>query len=251
MLLSEAEGAGALGQALATDTDWSLVKLTPANLGLLSNQLAPHQADGRVRMFVVGGEELRWEQLRFWQQHAASTRVINEYGPTETVVGCCVYEAGSEVGAETRQEIGVPIGRPVANTRLYVLNRDWQPVPIGVSGELWIGGLGVARGYLERPELTAAVFVPDPFSGEAGGRLYRTGDLARYRPDGVLEYLGRIDHQVKLRGFRIELGEVEAALTRADGVRQAVALMRELAPGDKRLVAYVVPEVGSGGVVLD
>ncbi len=239
VLLPEAEGAGALGQALATDTDWSLVKLTPANLGLLSNQLSPQQAAGRVRMFVVGGEELRWEQLRFWQQHAASTRVINEYGPTETVVGCCVYEAGAESG----REAGVPIGRPVANTRLYVLNRDWQPVPIGVSGELWIGGLGVARGYLERPELTAAVFVPDSFSGEAGGRLYRTGDLARYRPDGVLEYLGRIDHQVKLRGFRIELGEVEAALTRADGVRQAVALMRELAPGDKRLVAYVVPEV--------
>ena len=248
VLLSEAEGAGALGHAIAQQTDWSLVKLTPANLELLSHQLPAEQAAGRVRMFVVGGEALHWEQLRFWQTHAASTRIVNEYGPTETVVGCCVYEADGEAAGDGRHESDVPIGRAVGNTRLYVLSGAMQPAPIGVSGELGISGAGVARGYLARPELTATVFVPDPFSPEPGARLYRTGDVARYRADGVLEYLGRNDQQVKIRGYRIELGEIEAALTQCESVRHAVVLLREDTPGDKRLVAYLVPD---GEVVID
>src|SRR5262249_26551089 len=152
--------------------------------------------------FVIGGEQLTAEQIAFWQEHAPETDLINEYGPTETVVGCCVYR----VGRGERSQGAVPIGRPIANTRLYVLDPRMQPVPVGVAGELYIGGLGVARGYWNRPALAAERFVPDPFGTEPGARLYRTGDLVRYRPDGNLEFLSRVDHQVKIRGFRIEPG---------------------------------------------
>ena len=166
--------------------------------------------------------------------------MINEYGPTETVVGCCVYRVPRD------QPISdpIPIGRPIANTRLYVANRNLEPVPVGVPGELYIGGAGVARGYLNRPGLTAERFIPDPFSAKPGGRLYRTGDLARWRPDGNLEYLGRLDHQVKVRGFRVEPAEIEEALARHPAVRETAVVGREDAPDDRRLVAYLTVAEG-------
>ncbi len=136
----------------------------------------------------------------------------------------------------------VPIGRPVANTQIYLLDPELQPVPIGVPGELHIGGVQVARGYLNREELTAEKFIGDPFSIEAGARLYKTGDLARYLPDGNILYLGRLDHQVKIRGNRIELGEIEATLSQHPSVREVVVVAHEYAPGDNRLAAYVVPK---------
>ena len=177
------------------------------------------------------------ESLHLWRDFAPGTRLINEYGPTETVVGCCVYE----VREDDPRHGSVPIGRPIANTQLYILDPNMNPVPPGVMGELYIGGAGVARGYLNRPELTQQKFLADPFSGRQGARLYRTGDLARYREDGTLEYLGRIDDQVKVRGYRVELGEIEATLAGHSGVKSCVVLAREDEPGDKQLVGYVVP----------
>ncbi|MEO7332035.1 MAG: amino acid adenylation domain-containing protein, partial [Minicystis sp.] len=237
-LLPEEPGVDGLADALRKGRDFSLVKLTPSHLEALSQQLAPEDVPGRVRALIIGGEALLGRHLAFFRAHSPSTRLINEYGPTETVVGCCIYE----VPAGPLPSAGVPIGRPIANTRLYVLDQHRVPVPVGVAGELYIGGAQVGRGYWRQPDLTAASFLQDTFSGKEGDRLYKTGDLCRYLPNGDLEYLGRIDHQVKVRGYRIELGEIEAALGRHHKVREAVVLAREDAPGEKRLVAYLVPQ---------
>ena len=234
-LLDEDLGIEQLSEALGRSRNYSLVKITPAHLRWLGDQVDPRDAAGRTRTFVIGGEQLTTEHVSFWRQHAPETTLINEYGPTETVVGCCVYRV------PCNQPISgpIPIGRPIANTRLYVANRNLEPVPVGVAGELYIGGAGVARGYLNRPGLTAERFIPDPFGVEPGARLYRTGDLARWRADGNLEYLGRVDRQVKVRGYRIELGEIEEALAQHPAVRETAVLAREDGTDDRRLVAYL------------
>jgi amino acid adenylation domain-containing protein len=239
-LLPDDQGVEALAAALRTATGYSLVKLTPAHLQALQLQLRPEQVAERTRTFVIGGEQLRAEAVAFWRQHAPNTLLVNEYGPTETVVGCCVYT----VTPETPSHGSIPIGRPIANTRLYILDRYLQPVPIGVAGELCIGGDGVARGYLNRPELTKERFIADPFSPESGTHLYRTGDFARYLPDGNIEFLGRRDDQVKVRGFRIELGEIESVLGRLPQVQEALVAPCGDDSGERRLVAYVVLKPG-------
>ena len=236
-LLPEDTAAQSLLEALQRQKGRSLVKITPAHLELLSLQLAPDQVANMTNVFVIGGENLLAEKLRLWRESAPTTRLINEYGPTETVVGCCVYQ----VQPGDPPNGSVPIGRPIDNTQLYVLDSDLKPVALGEMGELYIGGAGVARGYWNRPELTAERFLPDPFSGRPGARIYKSGDLARYRPDGILEYLGRADNQVKVRGYRIELGEIEAALATHPGVQSCAVLAREDEPGDRQLVGYVSP----------
>ena len=238
VLLPEEQGVEGLAATLRTHGDFSLVKITPSHLEVLNQMLARAELPGSARALIIGGEALTSETLQLWRTSAPEVRLINEYGPTETVVGCCVYE----VAAADPATGAVPIGRPIANTQIYLLDTYLRPVPVGVAGQLYIGGDGLARGYLGRPELTAERFVPDPFAPMPGARLYQTGDLARHRPDGQIEYLGRTDYQVKLRGFRIELGEIEAALWQHTGVREAVVVVREDVPGDTRLIAYIVPQ---------
>ena len=234
-VLPERLGIEALAESFCAANNWSLLKITPPHLELLAQQVPAERASGRTRAFIIGGENLTCDHVAFWRKHSPDTVLVNEYGPTEAVVGCCVYAVppGKEVAGV------LPIGRPIANTQLYVLDANLNPVPVGVEGELYIGGDGVARGYWNRPELTADRFIPDPFRAEPGARLYRTGDRVRFLPDGNLDCLGRIDHQVKIRGYRIELGEVESALREHPAIREAVAQVWEDTPGQKRLVAYL------------
>ena len=195
-----------------------------------------------LRRVVCSGEALS-PMLRDRFLDVLPIELHNFYGPTEAAI-----DVSASRCVRGSPQWTVPIGRPVANTQLYVLDESRSPVPIGVPGELHIGGVQVARGYLNRPQLTAERFVPDPFGKNGSSRLYRTGDLCRTLPDGQVEYLGRLDHQVKVRGFRIELGEIEATLERLPGVRQAVVVVREVSPGDEALVAYLT---AVAGVTLD
>jgi amino acid adenylation domain-containing protein len=187
---------------------------------------------GRKHLKVLCGGEMLPQELAAQLLDKGSS-VWNLYGPTETTIWSAIHQVVSRTAL-------VPVGRPIDNTQIFILDAHLELVPIGVAGELYIGGTGVARGYLNQPELSAESFVPSPFSEEPGARLYRTGDLARYRQDGTIECLGRIDHQVKVRGFRIELGEIEAALRQHPGVKETVVVALEVRAGDKRLVAYVV-----------
>ncbi|HEU0055532.1 MAG TPA: amino acid adenylation domain-containing protein, partial [Longimicrobium sp.] len=197
----------------------------------------------RLRFLLTGGESS--DPASFTRVLGESGTVIHCYGPTETTTFAITHEVRHvEDGARS-----IPLGRPIGNTRVYLLDPAGEPVPVGVAGELHIGGAGVARGYQGRAGLTAERFVPDPW-GEPGARLYRTGDLGRWLPDGTIEFLGRTDHQVKIRGFRIEPGEIEARLLEHPDVREAVVLVREDAPGDKRLVAYVAGDEAAGADVL-
>ncbi len=218
---------------------------TPSQLRLLLDGGLERSVEGPLARVLVGGEEIA---PGLWSRLGAAGEGLeyhNVYGPTE-----CTVDATSTrvVAGETES-----IGRPLGNVRVYLLDASHHAVPLGLAGEICIGGAGLARGYVGRPELTAERFIPDALSGEPGGRLYRTGDLGRHLPDGRLEFLGRIDHQVKLRGVRIELGEIESVLEQHARVRAAVALLREDRPGDRRLVGYVVPRsglAGSSGVPL-
>jgi amino acid adenylation domain-containing protein len=197
-----------------------------------------------LRLVVVGGEKAERRALQAWKRAGGTTgrRWLNTYGPTESTV----YSAAIVFDEATPFPAGeIPIGRPIANTQIYILDAQGGPVPVGVAGEIHVGGDGVARGYWNREALTQERFVRDPFSTDPQARMYRTGDLGRWLADGSIEYLGRNDFQVKIRGFRIELGEIEARLSACEGVREAVVLAREDVPGDKRLVAYVVPTTGA------
>jgi amino acid adenylation domain-containing protein len=211
--------------------------LPPFALPELATWLAENPGRSRLRRMLVGVEPIPETLLQAICERAPGLTVLNGYGPTETTVYSTLYPVPAQAGPERP----APIGWPIANTRAYVLDRHLRPTPAGAAGELCLGGAGVARGYLRRPGQTAERFVPDPFSPTGGARMYRTGDLARHNPDGSLQFMGRIDRQVKLRGFRIEPGEIEAALTERDEVAEAVVVVREDAPGERRLVAYVVP----------
>jgi len=246
------------------------LKIVPSHLATLLTSSASRSILPR-QCLVLGGEAASWDLIAKIQQHAPNCRILNHYGPTETTVGVLTYPVKSKQVSYNAKT--VPLGSPIANTQVYILDEKLQPVPIGISGELYIGGAGLARGYLNQPKLTAKKFISNPFKKaevrsmkdetenpihptlreaaiastsftlHPSERLYKTGDQARYLPDGNIEFLGRLDHQVKIRGFRIELGEIEATLIQHSGVKQAVVLAREDESGNQRLVAYIVPSV--------
>ncbi|MFL5539811.1 MAG: non-ribosomal peptide synthetase, partial [Longimicrobiaceae bacterium] len=233
--------AGLLGEQIrahGVTTLW----LTSAYFNLIADS-CPGILAG-VSQLMVGGEAVSVPHVTRVLELHPQLRVVNGYGPSECTVFAACYPVPKGFDAPA-----LPIGRPIGDRRVYLLDRRCEPVPVGVPGELCIGGPAVARGYLNRPGLTAERFVPDPF-GEPGSRLYRSGDLARWRADGTLEFVGRTDAQVKIRGFRIEPGEIEARLAERPGVHEAAVLVREDAPGEKRLVAYVVAEESVGADVL-
>jgi amino acid adenylation domain-containing protein len=217
---------------------------TPSHFYPLVSEVGGFRRLRSLRYVYLGGEPIDLTQLTPWLGHPlCHTRLVNTYGPTECADIAAYYilpevTAGAS-GAEPQADRSLPIGRPIPNTTLYILDPDLAPVPYGTVGELYIGGTGVGYGYVSRPSLTAEKFLPDPFSGQPGARFYRTGDMCRYLPDGNIAFLGRIDHQVKIRGYRIELGEIESILAQRPDVREVIVMAREDMPGDKRLVAYV------------
>lgn len=205
--------------------------------GLFNLMVDHHAAELKpLKQLLAGGDVLSPSHVRKFIDTNPGCKLINGYGPTENTTFTCCYRI-TEAGAGP-----VPIGRPIANSKVYILDAHLQPSPIGTVGELYIGGDGIARDYNNRPDLTAEKFIPNPFSQRQGARLFRSGDLARYLPDGNIEFIGRRDNQIKLRGFRIELGEIEANLIEHESVREAAVIAREDSPGDRRLVAYVVSD---------
>jgi amino acid adenylation domain-containing protein len=225
---------------LSSADQLSLLKVTPSHLLLMHSELlrSPELISkilGAVNLLVVGGEALNPDHVAFWRSISPSTRIINEYGPTEAAVGCCVYEVGADLPSHV-----IPIGRGITNARMYTLDRQMKLCSIGIDGELYIAGDGLARGYLGQPGLTAERFLPNPYSPKPGDRIYRTGDLGRWREDGQLEYLGRIDQQVKILGHRVELPDIEAALlTHPDVGSAAVLATKNHNSIEQILVAYV------------
>jgi acyl carrier protein len=229
--------------AAATPTDTTIagrirefdvthLQCTPTQGRLLVADASIREALPLLDRLMLGGEALP-AALAEEVRDDLGVSTTNMYGPTETTIWSTTHELSGE-------EAVIPIGRPIANTQIYILDDAMRPVPVGVPGDLYIGGDGVTRGYLNRPDLTAERFVPDPFRGGTA-RMYWTGDQARYRSDGTIDFLGRTDFQVKVRGYRIELGEIESALSAHPSIRDVVVLVREDEPGDKRIVAYAIP----------
>ncbi len=218
----------------------TIVTLPPSMLGVMPEEGLPE-----LHTIITAGEKCPGALAGIWGK---GRRFLNAYGPTETTVCASIYELGEKdvIGREGRgaNPENPPIGRPITNFQIYVLDGQMRPAAVGIAGELYIGGVGLGRGYLNRPEQTAERFIPHPFSEEVGARLYKSGDLVRRLSDGNVEYVGRIDHQVKVRGFRIELGEIEAVLRGREEIREVVVMAREDAPGERRLVAYLA--VGPG-----
>lgn len=220
--------------ALIAEQRITLVHFVPSMLHIFLESTARNDYPA-LKWVVCSGEALGYDlQTRFFARFPG-VELHNLYGPTEASIDVTAWRCEPQGARPT-----VPIGRPIANMQTYILDAYLQPVPVGVPGELYLGGVGLARGYFQRPDTTADHFLPDPFSQQPGARVYRTGDLVRYREDGAIEFLGRLDHQVKIRGFRIELGEIEAVLSQHPAVQASVVMAREDAPGDRRLVGYVV-----------
>lgn len=252
LMLRTEDMIGSVSRFLETCRNWQISVLDLPTA--FWQQLVPELAAGTVslpkslRLVIIGGERVSPECVKTWQVDVGDTpKLINTYGPTEGTVVATAFP----ITAKTFISGEVPIGQPIANVETYVLDSHLQPVPIGVPGELYIGGRGLAQGYLNQPELTAERFISNPFKDFPQAKIYKTGDKVRYLPEGQLEFLGRIDNQVKIRGYRVELGEIESSLTKHSMVQQAVVIDRDEPSGDKQLIAYVVPTIGAKPVLKE
>lgn len=232
-ILPEDDRLSAAGSRSAEDHNYSIIKITPAHIEALAYEFENAGLRKFTSSFIIGGENLKAGQIRYYREKQPGTLLFNEYGPTETTVGCIVFEASSWNG-----EGSVPIGRVIPGIRIYILDKYLNPVPGGTPGELYIAGEGVARGYIKHPDLTAEKFIPDPFSLSPGERMYKTGDLVKLLNDGNIEYLGRLDNQVKIHGYRIEPAEIEAAISGMPGINETVVIARNDAVNELKLVAY-------------
>ncbi|MEU0678184.1 non-ribosomal peptide synthetase, partial [Streptomyces sp. NPDC006172] len=241
LLLPQDLDLSELGERLLAHAPYSFLKLTPGHLDVLTRQLTSEQAAALAPVVVVAGEPLQGELADRWSESTGSGRLVNEYGPTEASVGTSIHPVPVAAGPGV-----VPIGGPLPGMVMRVLDERMRPVPAGAVGELYVGGTGVARGYVGRPALTAEKFLPDPY-GPAGARLYRTGDVARWLDSGCVEFLGRTDDQVKIRGYRVETGEIRAVLLDHPDVADAVVVAVG-AGAQVRLAAYVVPAPGAAPV---
>ena len=228
---------GKLYGEYATREKIDLLKIAPSHLRALMATGDPAKVLPPNHL-VIGGESLHWDFVRQIRQ-SSPCKILNHYSPTETTIGCLTFDTEVDNALASVTAV-VPLGRPIGNMKVYVLDQNLQPVPVGVPGDLYIGGRGVSNGYLGRPDLTAEKFMPDPLDPKSGLRFYRSGDRARFLPRGIIEFLGREDNQVKVRGFRVELGEVEAVLSRHPAIEQAVVIFREFPGGDQRLVAFAI-----------
>ncbi len=235
VLMKETEELDELANVIKSNNKFSILKITPAHLELLSNLISEDDAKSVADAMIIGGENLTSKQIKFWQQFSPCTNLYNEYGPTEAVVGCIVYD-----GKDYKNEGSVPIGKVIPNVKIYVLGNNLEQISKGVIGELYIGGPSLARGYLNKPELTAERFIPNPFAEKEGERIYKTGDLVKILPDGNIMFMGRVDDQVKVRGYRIELGEIESKLILFDAIKEVVVDVKDFGDGDKRIIAYAV-----------
>ncbi|HWQ10814.1 MAG TPA: AMP-binding protein, partial [Holophaga sp.] len=238
ILRPEQSADGAFFARYILDQGITTAYLNPAVLEEVAAHLAPEVGRLKLRCLITGLHAKKERTLQAFRDLAPDLRILNAYGPTETTYGATAFAFTTTDDPER----DAPIGVPFPGYQTYIVDARMRPVPIGVAGELLIGGLGVARGYLDQPELTDRAFVPDPWGPVPGGRLYRTGDRCRYRADGVIEFLGRTDHQVKLRGYRVELGEIEGALGWHPAVRECVVIAVPDAFGGLRLAAYVAGE---------
>jgi amino acid adenylation domain-containing protein len=238
-LLPQDTDMSELGKRLSEAAPFSFLKLTPGHLDILAHQLGPAQAGALAPVAVVAGEAFSRATLQRWRELAPDMLLLNEYGPTEASVGTCVHPVPQDEAVAVPDVL--PIGRPLPGMTMHVLDPALRPVPVGVAGELYVGGTGVARGYAARPDLTAERFLPDPYAAAPGARLYRTGDLVRRLPDGTVAFLGRLDDQVKIRGYRVEPGEIRAVVEEHPEVREAVVTVYRPEGGEAALACYAVP----------
>ncbi|EJS62882.1 non-ribosomal peptide synthetase [Bacillus cereus] len=234
LLISDEVNVSQLGKILINNPGASILKMTPSHLKIINEVIPPTELKNITNTLVIGGEQLTYDLVKVWQKHAPQTAIINEYGPTETVVGCCTYTLSQQ-----EQYDVIPIGNPIDNMKLYVLDKNLEPLPVGIPGELYIGGVGVGEGYINKKHITNEKFINNPFSEETGDKLYKTGDIVKYTSDGNFWFIGRVDDQIKVRGHRVELGEIEKTIKSHPSITDVVVKTIKSSSEENEIVVYL------------